>query len=232
MRLGRYSGVRLASGPGRSLVLDRGYANFRELPKGEVRRILLLRRWVNKVKKRKGGGLASPTISAQALLSGSLSDSLGRPPRSSRPSTRPPRARGRDGWVGPGRACRRPPMCGRSRRDRRAAARRGDRPIPPRHPMRRAGGVPRSPRPPNASLRAATHPPWVQLYPWIGPRLKGREGRRTAETVDHPAGAARERTRSARTTPGGPRRASSDSRGAKNCGDPSQRGCRHASQGL
>jgi hypothetical protein len=44
-------------------------------------RIPILRRWVNKVKKRKGGGLASPTISAQALLSGSLSHSLGRTPR-------------------------------------------------------------------------------------------------------------------------------------------------------
>jgi hypothetical protein len=33
---------------------------------------------VNKGKKRKGGGLASPTISAQAILSGSVSDSLGR----------------------------------------------------------------------------------------------------------------------------------------------------------
>jgi hypothetical protein len=45
---------------------------YRELP-----RIPILRRWVNKGKKRKGGGLASPTISAQAL-SGSVSDSLGR----------------------------------------------------------------------------------------------------------------------------------------------------------
>jgi hypothetical protein len=49
---------------------------YRELP-----RIPILRRWVNKGKKRKGGGLASPTISAQALLSGSLSHSLGTPPR-------------------------------------------------------------------------------------------------------------------------------------------------------
>jgi hypothetical protein len=40
-------------------------------------RIYMLRRWVNKGKKRKGGGLASPTTSAQAL-SGSLSHSLGR----------------------------------------------------------------------------------------------------------------------------------------------------------
>jgi hypothetical protein len=48
---------------------------------GEVRRIYILRGWVNKGKKRKGGGLASPTISAQALLSGSLSDSLRTPPR-------------------------------------------------------------------------------------------------------------------------------------------------------
>jgi hypothetical protein len=35
---------------------------------------------VHKGKKRKGGGLASPTPSAQALPRGSLSDSLGRPP--------------------------------------------------------------------------------------------------------------------------------------------------------
>jgi hypothetical protein len=43
----------------------------------ELPRITLPRRWVNKGKKRKGVGLASPTISAQAL-SGSVSDSLGR----------------------------------------------------------------------------------------------------------------------------------------------------------
>ena len=43
-------------------------ANFRECPKGEVRRILILRRWVNNGKKRKGGGLASPTTSAQGLF--------------------------------------------------------------------------------------------------------------------------------------------------------------------
>jgi hypothetical protein len=47
-----------------------------ELPRRPIPRTL-----VNKGKKRKGGGLASPTTSAQALLSGSLSDSLGRPPR-------------------------------------------------------------------------------------------------------------------------------------------------------
>jgi hypothetical protein len=42
---------------------------------------------VNKGKKRKGGGLASPTASAQAL-SGSVADSLGRhPPRSNPDAT-------------------------------------------------------------------------------------------------------------------------------------------------
>jgi hypothetical protein len=58
-------------GTGGEAMQDLGY----ELP-----RIHILRRWVNKGKKGKGGGLASPTISAQAL-SGSLSDSLGTPPR-------------------------------------------------------------------------------------------------------------------------------------------------------
>ena len=43
-----------------------------ELPRTSIPRTL-----VNKGKKRKGGGLASPTVSAQAL-SGSVSDSLGR----------------------------------------------------------------------------------------------------------------------------------------------------------
>jgi hypothetical protein len=33
----------------RSWVLDRGYANFRELRQGEVRIILLLRGWVNDI---------------------------------------------------------------------------------------------------------------------------------------------------------------------------------------
>jgi hypothetical protein len=49
-------------------------------PASELPRISIPRTLVNKGKKRKGGGLASPTTSAQAL-SGSVSDSLGTPPR-------------------------------------------------------------------------------------------------------------------------------------------------------
>jgi hypothetical protein len=43
-------------------------SNFRECPKGEVLRIPIPRTPVHKGKKRKGGGLASPTTSAQALF--------------------------------------------------------------------------------------------------------------------------------------------------------------------
>jgi hypothetical protein len=84
------------------------------------------------------------------------------PPRSSPPSTRPPRAPRRGGWVGRGRACRRPPTCGWSRRGRRAAARRGERPIPPRYPMGRAASAARSPCPPSDSLRAVTDYPEIR----------------------------------------------------------------------
>src|SRR5215212_4506297 len=54
------------------------YMDFREDPKGEVRGTPIPRTPVNKGKKRKGGALASPITSAQALLSGSLSYTLGR----------------------------------------------------------------------------------------------------------------------------------------------------------
>jgi hypothetical protein len=60
--------------------------NFAESIKGEVRRIHILRRWVNKGKKRKGGGLASPTTSALALSLAVQSPTRLAVPRGSKPA--------------------------------------------------------------------------------------------------------------------------------------------------
>ena len=64
-------------GTGGEAMQDLGY----ELP-----RLHILRRWVNKGKKRKGGGLASPTISAQALFLAVHSPTRLALPRGSKPA--------------------------------------------------------------------------------------------------------------------------------------------------